>query len=388
MCNIITYVMENKEKRILYLMSVPWGWIKQRPHFLAEELAKYYKVDVYYKKSTAIKSKNLLTDLPEDIHNLQIRYFRVFPFYAIPIIRNLKLDIINTLLCFFQFPAIKRYDYVWVPSPRLYNLIAPLLSDNQKVIFDCMDDAAEFGNYSEDSPARKAVLENEKRLLKRTDFLFFSASYLRDKVLGRAGMLHRESLIVNNAIEMPDKTTSLSIPREMQQKIDVVKQLSRPLMYIGTIAEWFDFETVIKALNQDKKLNLVLIGPNNVAIPTHPQIHYLGTIKRDFIFNFMDLAYALVMPFKVNELIKSVNPVKLYEYIYTGKTVIAPRYQESEAFSEFVYLYSSFDEFVEAINSGESAKKGEKYLQRCEDFLRKNTWKKRCDIIHDYLEIR
>lgn len=37
-------------KQILYLMHVPWGWIKQRPHFFAEYLAKDLIVDVYYKK--------------------------------------------------------------------------------------------------------------------------------------------------------------------------------------------------------------------------------------------------------------------------------------------------------------------------------------------------
>ena len=38
-------------KKILYLMHVPWGWIKQRPHFIAENLSKYYKVNVFYKKA-------------------------------------------------------------------------------------------------------------------------------------------------------------------------------------------------------------------------------------------------------------------------------------------------------------------------------------------------
>jgi hypothetical protein len=34
-------------KKILYFMHVPWGLIKQRPHFLAEKLADLYKVDVW-----------------------------------------------------------------------------------------------------------------------------------------------------------------------------------------------------------------------------------------------------------------------------------------------------------------------------------------------------
>ena len=33
-------------KKILYLMNVDWNWIKQRPHFLAEQLAHYYDITV------------------------------------------------------------------------------------------------------------------------------------------------------------------------------------------------------------------------------------------------------------------------------------------------------------------------------------------------------
>ena len=45
--------------KILYLMHVPWGWIKQRPHFFAEYLANDFAVDVYFRKPTRIRKKHL-----------------------------------------------------------------------------------------------------------------------------------------------------------------------------------------------------------------------------------------------------------------------------------------------------------------------------------------
>ena len=35
-------------KKMVYEMNVEWNWIKQRPHFLAEELAKYFDITVLY----------------------------------------------------------------------------------------------------------------------------------------------------------------------------------------------------------------------------------------------------------------------------------------------------------------------------------------------------
>ena len=130
----------------------------------------------------------------------------------------------------------------------------------------------------------------------------------------------------------------------------------------------------------------MLIGPSNVTIPIHPQIHYVGTIKRGYIFPFMKYAYALVMPFVVNELIRSVNPVKLYEYIYTGKPVIAPRYKETEAFEGFVYLYSSPEEFVKAVMNAGDKEMNEDYREKCIAFLRNNTWACRCKTIFKFLQ--
>lgn len=376
--------MESGKKIILYFMSVPWEWIKQRPHFLAEGLSDYYRVDVYYKKPTAIKAHNLVNDKPEQTNDFRIRSFRILPFYAIPVLKRLKLGIINSIALRFQVPSIRKYDYIWIPSPKLYKIIAPFISPNQKVIYDCMDDCAEFGNYSDDSFEKQTILKNEKRLLQRADYLIFSASYLKEKVLGRAGIM-KKACIVNNAIQMPELDESPFMPEEIKQKLGIVKNLTKPLVYIGTIAKWFDFDTVISALNQDKCLNLILIGPANVAIPDHPQIVYLGTVKRDYIFSFMQLAYALVMPFIVNELIRSVNPVKLYEYIYTGRPVIAPKYGESEVFSEFVFLYKDKEEFLEAIEQAKVTIRDDNYREKCIEFLKHNTWKCRCMSVFNYL---
>lgn len=56
----------NKSK-ILYIMHVPWGWIKQRPHFFAEYLNKDFDVDVVYKKPLKVSNRNLINKKDEDI---------------------------------------------------------------------------------------------------------------------------------------------------------------------------------------------------------------------------------------------------------------------------------------------------------------------------------
>ena len=70
-------------KQILYLMLVPWGWIRQSPHFFAVYLEKYLIVDVYYKKAILVSKKNQLT-LQQENSTLSINGFRQIAFDKIP----------------------------------------------------------------------------------------------------------------------------------------------------------------------------------------------------------------------------------------------------------------------------------------------------------------
>jgi len=91
--------------------------------------------------------------------------------------------------------------------------------------------------------------------------------------------------------------------------------LDNIFLYIGTISSWFDFESIILMLDKNESANFVLIGPVDISIPKHNRLHYFGTFSRDYLPFFMLNAHVLTMPFKVNQLIESVDPVKIYEYI-------------------------------------------------------------------------
>jgi teichuronic acid biosynthesis glycosyltransferase TuaH len=372
----------NSHKKILYLMHVPWGWIKQRPHFLAEYLSKDFEVDVYYKKPTKVSKKNLQTRKENTLFNLSIKGFRIIPFEKISLLKYLKLEWINKFILYLQLPSFKNYDYIWISDASLYDKVNFLLKENNKIIYDCMDDIVEFITAKNNPFYKESLLRSEKKLVKDSYKIFCSSNYLKDKILSRT-KVNRNIFVVNNAIELP-ATDNDVIPNLICEKIDYIKKLSNPIMYVGTISEWFDFDLIISILNEYKGINAILIGPSDIKIPTHDRIHYLGTIERKYIFNVMSHAWVLAMPFIVNELIKSVNPVKLYEYIYMAKQpIIAPRYEETLKFSPYVHLYDNINEFKTILNeiiNHDNVDTTTK--QNMRKFALNNTWEKR------YLQIK
>ena len=252
-----------------------------------------------------------------------------------------------------------------------------------------MDDDFEFPYIKNNPELAIYYLKLEKELVNRANYIFFSSKYLSNKVNKRSPYNSDKIEIVNNAIELPNFNQSIALPYEIQIKLKIIKSNHPCLLYIGTISQWFDFDIFDEIFRCYPKLRLVLIGPSEVDIPQCDNIIYLGIIERKYIFSFMESVDALCMPFKVTELIRSVNPVKLYEYIYSGKPVIAPFYEETEPFSDYIYLYDndkSFMSLCKVIANGNlNAKKNK---EESMTFVESNTWDKRIEVIEKHLWLR
>ena len=73
-------------------MHIPWQWIKQRPHFIAEYLSEYFQIDVLYKIPLNVHKKNLINK-EEYIPNIK-------PFFQFPFKRFKLTFLINYFLDF------------------------------------------------------------------------------------------------------------------------------------------------------------------------------------------------------------------------------------------------------------------------------------------------
>lgn len=373
-------------KKILYLTSIPWAWIKQRPQFLAEYLSKDYEVTYCYKRPTVIKKKDLKTNIT-DLKSITLKFksFRIIPFRSIPIIKKLKLEWINRFLLKFQIPNPDNYDIIWVTSATLFDLLPNYIKKQPNIVYDCMDDLLEFPLVQGSESKRALLMRKENRLLIDSKLVISSADYLKNKIVSRSGIPENKVCVINNAIELPKIEKHTNLPNEVCGAIDIIKNIKLSMIYIGTIDEWFDFDSINYVLDKTDGLELVLFGPLRGTLPDNKKIHYLGTVQRDYIFDIMEAADILVMPFKLNELIRSVNPVKLYEYIYAGKHVIATKYGETMKFEKYAHLYEDKEDFLKIINTIKSNNctvnidSNLKYVQD-------NTWNNRYTIVKNVLE--
>ncbi len=351
-------------------MHVDWNWIKQRPQFIAEGLSKFFDIYVFTQRESITKSKNLTKN---DNKNIKIKSFFVLPFK-----NKSYIEYLNEIFMKIYFKlVIKIYEpnYIWITNPILYDYLPSNL--DCKLIYDCMDDAIGFDFKKEGIKAK--ILKSEKKLIKKSAVIFVSADNLATKINKREKCDHK-TFLVRNAFNGDIITRT---PK--QKNRDIYK-----IAYIGTVSSWFDFELLEFTLQKFKNIEYHIIGPivgSESKIHTNERIKFYGPIEHEKLISLSNSFDCFIMPFKLNNLVKSVDPVKFYEFINYNKPIISIFYDEIKRFSPYVYFYSNKETMVnildKMINEGFVNKYSDK--QRFE-FLKNNSWDTRVSKIIEYIK--
>lgn len=347
-------------------MNQDWDFAKQRSHFIAEGLSNFHDLLIVY------PYRYIRSNLNKNSKNgLRVMPFFLLPFYN----KKFFLNKLNKfcLRTYFKF-IINRYkpDYIWITNPDFYNYIPKNVKS--KIIYDCMDDHIFFGDNSRGSK----FLNLEKNLIKNASKIFISSNNLFLKLNERERCEDKTSLVRNayNGAICEDHSLKLL-------DHDIYK-----IGYIGLVSEWFDFEALFYTLKYFKNIEYHIIGPIDIDLTDlNKKIKIYGSVQHDELYSYAKDFDCLIMPFKLSELIYSVDPVKLYEYVNFNKPIISVYYPEIKRFSAFVEFYSDKEELKIKIEDliREDFKKKYSNSERLE-FLKNNTWDIRVKKIMKNLE--
>jgi glycosyltransferase involved in cell wall biosynthesis len=356
-------------QKILYLTATNWWWAKQRPQFIAEGLSDFYKITYVFPKT--YRTSNIVKYPEVKNPNLELCQF-----IKLPLDRFGVIKFVNKLLFILQLRSmIPLYDIIWITHPDIYRQIDSELPVRSVIVYDCMDDHLEFPDVKRDKKKSSEIFSNEKKLLNIADVLIFSAEYLKNKVMTRYES-EKQCSVINNAVSKEflnredDERYSFSGIDDYEGHIKLV--------YTGTISAWFDFELVLRSLEKFKNIVYILAGPSEINIPLNSRIRYSGPLSHKSIKKMYNIADAFIMPFRKEELIRSVDPVKVYEYISGCKPVIVLKYEGTDKFEDFVLRYSTPEEYFSLVGQlVEGNLKMKKSAEECDAFANANTWENR-----------
>ena len=346
------------KKKMLYMSHVDWNWIKQRPQFLAEGLMEYFDVSILY----AYQNRNRAVLQKRDCSKLDLTAIRSIPLAG----RVAPLRAINRVWQRKQFAKqIRRVqpDYLYLTYPNQVELI-PQGYDGT-VIYDCMDDHVAMTLES----VKKRMEDQERRLFERADVILISSETLRQHHLKRYGAQYEPKLhLIRNGYS-GDILDTVQSP--VQPKQDFL------LTYVGTIGKWFNMDYVERSVRDIPGLRYRIIGPSELELPQSDQIEFPGTVEHDRLYEAVQDADAMIMPFVLNDIVRAVDPVKLYEYINYNKNILCVEYDEVQRFEPYVFFYQDYESYLAQIR-GMMEHPAVKYSQQQRlEFLEQNNWSSR-----------
>lgn len=355
------------KKKIIYIMNVDWNWIKQRPHFVAERLGEVCNLKIIYRYKY---NRN-------NLQNRDNKKLDLVPIYVIPGLNKIKkLSWINEKLLNYKVSKlIMEYnpDVIYVTYPTQISMIPT--SFKGRIIYDCMDNHAAF---VKDIEVRRKLEVDEKKLIEKSYRVLVSSEYLNGVIKNKYKIFDDSFILVRNAYDG-------NIIENVKE--NTLSERFR-MAYIGTLSSWFDWENIMKVITDNCDVELHLYGPvDKTIIPEHNRVIYHGTIEHNKLYDTIADMNCLIMPFVVNEIIRAVDPVKIYEYINFGKDIIMCSYDEVKRFDKFVYFYDSAEDFSRAIACiKKSGKVKYSNIDRIR-FLKENNWNSRIEQIIDVINL-
>lgn len=263
----------------------------------------------------------------------------VLPFFqmsaAINWLNNLiLLPIIRWQLRRLCFSAL----VLWTYTPHSADFVGRLGA--RAAVYSCVDDFASAKGLV--NP--RAISRMEQRLIRSVDLLIVTSPALYDSKKEGA---RRIKLIPNGVdVEHFSKAADTSLP-----VAEEISHLPHPIVgYVGRINYWIDTKLLGRIAREHPEWSVVLVGPVDQLADMAPfkglaNVHVTGRVAYDSIPDYLRAFDVCVNPYVLDGVAEHASPLKLYEYVASGKPVVSVDMPAARQFDGLIEISSNADEF-------------------------------------------
>lgn len=241
------------------------------------------------------------------------------------------------------------------------------------VLYDCVDDHAAQAGVNRNS---HRVEEEEKIIMKRADIVTVTSKKLLRLKQGKS----RNVQLVLNAGD---------VELYMRDSIRKTDKNSRPIIgSVGALDAYkIDFDMLYETASKKKDWNFVFVGEPVVESgrSTSPldklaglnNVHMTGAVNRQEVPTYVNKFDVCIIPYQANRYNEASFPLKFWEFMATGKPIVATGVPELKEYSDVIGYAKSTDEFIELCEEWLSG--SEKGREARMSLARKHSWNKRTE---------
>jgi len=361
------YGYDNKKLNIImFNMSAFYDWehgIVNRNYYVLNELAKSDKVNkIIAVDFLPLRLKKTIKHYFQNILGQARKHEMIFgDLTSVCYQKSEKIWVYSTIDSFFSPKKVARelkkiqsrlnlHNVVyWSYNPFFTQFIDILEKDF--FVFDAVDNWSAHPSYLK-LMSREKILNNYKKIAGKADLIFTVAEELLGfyENFGRTKDVHW----IPNGVDFEHYNNETLLARK-----NVLSEIKQPVIgYMGTIQERIDLDLLVKIANANPDKVLALCGPvwPSIAAEVKEKLATLtnvilpGRIAFDDAPGWISRFDVGIIPHKIDEFIKSTNPMKMYEYLACGKPVVSTPGAGIEMFKDEIYIANDEREFLEKID--------------------------------------
>ncbi len=273
---------------------------------------------------------------------------------------------------FWSHPAVSRLNYVYFAFQlgkvlkklkfnkyMLWNYrpeYAPALDlfDYNEIVFDLTDDLAAY--RGKNNKKYYYIKKCTEQLVDRSSMLIVTASTLFDMYRNAA----------KNICLVPNGFDSDLFSRNSAVTPENIKGIKGPVVgFIGTLFSFLDYDLLEFIIEKNPDKSFVFIGNCEESVKERwaeisrsKNVYWLGKKPKDEIPSYVNSFDLCINPFRVDDVSKSVSPLKVFEYLAMKKPVVSVNMEslQNEEISKYIYFSSSYQDFHDKINFAISEK--------------------------------
>ncbi len=260
--------------------------------------------------------------------------------------------------------------YIWRPE---FGTALDLVDFDRS--FYHIDDEYSFSSIEKETSAEEAAL------IGRSDQVFIHSPALMEK----KGNLNINTLYVSNGVDFHAYSTPKPEPEDM-------KQIPHPRIgYTGIIKDQLDFELLSTLVERHMEWSFVFVGPRRnigsienalMNLEKKDNVFFLGGKPADELPGYVQHFDVCSLCYKIDGYTKFIYPLKINEYLATGRPVVGVPLPSIELFRDVVRIAQTSWEWSEAISVCLELKdNSEEAITRRQEVARRSDWDNQAALI-------
>jgi glycosyltransferase involved in cell wall biosynthesis len=313
--------------RVLYIESLGL----RQPKLGKKDLSRIFK-----RLSTSFKGLRHVKE------NVWVYSPLILPLHRYTKVRDFNSFLVVSLVNFFAKILKFKKPIVWTYNPLVNEFISQI--DYSILIYHCVDNLSTVPGI-----LAEVVKPAENALVKSADLVFTTSINLQQML---SDLNPTKVHYFGNVADF-NHFSKARQPGSIPEDLMAIPQPR--IGFVGTIKDYkVNGELISKVAKIKPDWHWVMIGEIVDDIPsklTHPNIHFLGFKSYHILPDYLRGFDVATLPSLLNEYTTSMFPMKFFEYLSAGKTVVSTYLPSLTSYAECYLQANSPEEFVSAIES-------------------------------------